>query len=310
LLFHYQDTSLSGKLMKMIQNIEMRHLRYFMTVAEELHFRKAAERLYISQPGLSRQIRQMEEDLGVQLFERNNRKVLLTPAGQYLKQEVSVLLKNLEEAFEHTQLMEKGQEGSIKLGYVGSAMQNVIPELLIKFREEHPTILFNLAEMDNARQVQALLNKEIDIGFVRLNQVPEDLQLHPVLSDTFSLVLPQNHPLDARNFHSLAQLKQASFILFEKNFSPVYFERVMSVFEQASFTPNVTHYTVHANTIFRLVENQFGVAIVPTSLKEGYDMRVKFIELTDIPARTVLSTVWNTKNRNPVLEKMLELVVK
>ncbi|HAS43111.1 MAG TPA: transcriptional regulator [Microscillaceae bacterium] len=294
----------------MIQNIEIRHLRYFMTVAEELHFRKAAERLYISQPGLSRQIRQMEEDLGVQLFERNNRKVQLTPAGQYLKKEVSVLLKNLEKAFEHTQLMEKGQEGSIKLGYVGSAMQNVIPELLIKFREVHPTILFNLTEMDNARQVQALLHKEIDIGFVRLNQVPENLQLHPVLHDTFSLVLPQNHPLDVNNFHSLTQLKQESFILFEKNFSPVYFERVMSVFEQAGFNPNISHYTVHANTIFKLVENQFGVAIVPTSLKEGYDMRVKFIELADIPARTVLSAVWNSQNRNPVLEKMLGILME
>ncbi|OJJ17325.1 transcriptional regulator [marine bacterium AO1-C] len=294
----------------MIQNIEIRHLRYFMTVAEELHFRKAAERLYISQPGLSRQIRQMEEDLGVKLFERTNRKVALTPAGQYLKQEVSVLLKSLEEAFEHTQLMEKGQEGSIKLGYVGSAMQNVIPDLLIRFREIHPTILFNLTEMDNAQQVKALLNKEIDVGFVRLNQVPEDLQLHPILSDTFSLVLPQNHSLDASNFESLTQLQNESFILFEKDFSPVYFERVMSVFEHAGFNPNITHYTVHANTIFRLVESQFGVSIVPTSLKEGYDMRVKFIELKDIPARAVLSIAWNTKNRNPVLEKMLELVVK
>ncbi len=293
----------------MIQNIELRHLRYFMMVAEELHFRKAAERLYISQPGLSRQIRQMEADLGVQLFERNNRKVILTPAGQYLKQEVGLLLKNLEEAFCHTQLLEKGQEGNIKLGYVGSAMQNVIPELLIKLRQIHPTILFNLTEMDNTRQVNALLHKEIDIGFVRLNQVPKDLQLHPVLNDTFSLVLPQNHALDAHSFQSLAQLQNESFILFEKNFSPGYFDRIMGVFEQAGFTPNITHYSVHANTIFRLVENQFGVSIVPTSLTQGYDMRIKFIELTNISARAVLSVAWNTKNRNPVLEKMLELVM-
>ena len=292
----------------MLQNVELRHLRYFLAVAEELHFHKAAERLNISQPGLSRQIRQLEENMGVQLFERNNRQVALTTAGQYLKQEVVLSLKNLEETFQHAQLMEQGQEGKIRLGYVGSAMQNVIPELLIKFRENHPTIHFNLSEMDNAQQVKALLNKEIDVGFVRLNQVPQDLQLHPVLNDTFSLVLPQNHPLDATNFESLKQLAKEPFILFEKTFSPVYFERVMSVFEHAGFTPLVTHYTVHANTIFRLVENHFGISIIPTSLKEGYAMRVKFIELTDIPARAVLSVAWNTKNRNPVLEKMLGLL--
>ena len=292
----------------MLHQIELRHIKYFLAVAEDLHFRKAAERLYISQPGLSRQIKQMEDDLGVQLFERNNRKVALTAAGTYLKQELTIVTKNLEEVLQHAKLLEEGKEGSVKLGYVGSAMQNVIPELLIKFRETHPTIRFSLTEMDNTGQVKALLNKDIDVGFVRLNQVPEGLELRPVLNDTFTLVLPANHPVDAANFGSLAQLKNEDFILFEKNYSPVYYERVLSVFEHAGFSPKVSHYTVHANTIFRLVENHFGVSIIPTSLKEGYNMNVKFIELTDIPIRAVLSVVWNKKNRNPTLGKILELL--
>lgn len=292
----------------MLHQIELRHLRYFLAVAEDLHFRKAAERLYISQPGLSRQIKQMEDDLGVKLFERNNRKVALTPAGTYLKQEVAMVIKNLEEVLQHAKLLEEGKEGSIKLGYVGSAMQNVIPELLIKFRETHPTIRFSLTEMDNTGQVKALLAKDIDVGFVRLNQVPEGLELRPVLNDTFTLVLPANHPLDAYSFESLDQLKDEEFILFEKNYSPVYYERVLSVFEHAGFSPRVSHYTVHANTIFRLVENHFGVSIIPTSLKEGYSMKVKFVELTNIPVRAVLSVIWNKKNRNPTLGKILELL--
>lgn len=292
----------------MSNQIELRHLKYFLAVAEDLHFRKAAERLYISQPGLSRQIKQMEDDLGVKLFERNNRKVVLTPAGIYLKKELSMVIKNLDEVLQHARLMEEGKEGSIKLGYVGSAMQNIIPELLLKFRETHPTIRFSLAEMNNTGQVNALLNKEIDVGFVRLNQVPEDLQLRPVLNDTFTLVLPANHPLSTYNFESLNQLEGEEFILFEKAYSPVYYERVMSLFEYAGFSPKVSHYTVHANTIFRLVENHFGISIIPTSLKEGYAMNVKFIELRDIPIRAVLSVVWNKKNRNPTLQKILELL--
>jgi len=160
--------------------------------------------------------------------------------------------------------------------------------------------------MDNALQIDALLKKNIDLGFVRLNQVPGDLDLKPVLKDTFALVLPKNHPINQDNFKSLKQFKEESFILFEKTYSPVYHERVMSIFETAGFSPIISHYTVHANTIFRLVENQFGISIIPSSLKEGYALNVKFIELHKIPQRAILSICWNRKNRNPILKKILE----
>src|SRR5210317_1288635 len=111
----------------MSNQIELRHLRYFSAVAEELHFRKAADRLFISQPGLSRQIKQMEQELGLELFERSNKKVYLTKAGKYLQHEVELILKNLDHTFSHTRLIDQGKEGEISFGYVGSAMQNVIP---------------------------------------------------------------------------------------------------------------------------------------------------------------------------------------
>ena len=288
--------------------LELRHLYYFLTVAELLHFRKAAEKLYISQPGLSRQIRQMEEKIGVKLFERNNRNVQLTQAGQYLKKEAFDILKNLEGAVDHAKLLGEGSEGKIKMGYVGSTMQNVIPDLLVRFREQHPEIKFSLKEMYNLRQIEALLSHEIDLGFVRLNEVPDDLAISPVFKDTFSIVLPKKHPISNKNFKSLKQFKKEAFILFEKNYSPAYYKSVMSVFEDAGFIPLVSHTTVHAHTIFKLVENGFGIAIIPTSLKLGYDLDIKFIELFKIPQRTVLSVVWNTKNRNPVLSEILHYI--
>ena len=292
----------------MSYQIELRHLKYFLAVADDLHFRKAAEKLYISQPGLSRQIRQMEDDLNVKLFERNNRNVVLTPAGLYLKKEASTLLKNLENALAHTKLLDEGAEGKIKLGYVGSTMQNVIPDLLVAFRKHHPEVRFSLKEMYNMRQIEALLSQEIDVGFVRLNEVPDELNIKPVFKDTFSLVLPENHSLSSDNFTSLSQLKHEPFILFEKDYSPAYYKSVMSIFDYGKFTPLVSHTTVHANTIFKLVENGFGIAIVPTSLKLGYDMPIKFIELSKIPQRTILSAVWNKKNRNPMLSKILKFI--
>lgn len=290
----------------MSNQIEIRHLKYFLAVAEDLHFRKAAERLFISQPGLSRQIKQMEESIGIQLFERTNKKVYLTKAGLYLKKEITLNLKNLDDIINHAQLLREGVEGQINFGYVGSAMQNVIPEMLLQIREKLPNIQFSLKEMDNPKQIDALLFQEIDLGFVRLNRVPKGLKIHPIFEDTFSLVLPKDHLISKDNFSSLSQLKEESFILFEQSYSPDYYNEVMNIFNESGFVPTISHNTVHASTIFKLVENNFGISIVPSALQLGYNMNIKFIELNKISQRTVLSLVWNSANRNPILKKILE----
>lgn len=294
----------------MSNQTEIRHFRYFLAVAEELHFRKAAEKLYIAQPGLSRQIKQMEYNLGVQLFIRNNKKVSLTPAGQYLKKELSIALQHIDNILDYARLLNEGQEGHLKMTYVGSAMQNIIPELLIEMRSAYPNIRFTLEEIDNYKQVDALVSQMVDIGFVRLNELPPELNIKPIWREHFALVLPENHPIDQHNFKGIDTLASESFILFDKSYSPAYHGQVMSIFEGAGFIPNVSHNTVHANTIFRLVENNFGIAIVPFSLRLGYDMKVKFIELKNIPQRAVLYMTWSKQNSNPALTKLLTLMGK
>ncbi len=292
----------------MRHQIEIRHLRYFLAVAEELHFRKAADKLFVSQPGLSRQIKQMEEELGFALFERSNKRVTLTKAGKYLKDEVEHIIKNLEDTFDHAQLIHEGMEGQISFGYVGSAMQNVIPELILRIREDYPNIHYSLREMENPEQIDALLLNDVDLAFVRLEKVPKGLDIRPVFEDTFSLVLPEKYELEHINLENLVQFKNEDFILFDQSYSPAYYEQVMQIFKQSGFQPNISHNTVHASTIFRLVENNLGLSIVPSSLKLGYNMKVKFIELDKIPQRTILSVAWNTANRNPILGKILSKV--
>ncbi len=292
----------------MSNQLELRHFRYFLAVAEELHFRKAAERLYISQPGLSRQIKQLETELGIVLFERHNRKVRLTQAGNYLKNELTLTFKNIDDVLYHAKLLTDGIDGNLKFGYVGSAMQKVIPELLLKFKKKHPGILFSLTEMDNNMQIEALLKQEIDMGFVRLERVPRGLSLKPIFEDTFSLVLPKTHRINESNFENLTQLKDDSFISFNASYSESYYEKVMQIFDDSGFTPLISHFTVNASSIFRLVENNFGVSIVPTSLKLGYNLDIKFIELKNIPQRTTLRVVWNNSNTNPILESFLNVV--
>ena len=294
----------------MSYQLELRHLRYFLAVAEELHFRKAAERLFISQPGLSKQIKELEQHLDLQLFDRHNRKVALTPAGAYLKKELSHYFNGLEQIIEHSKLLDRGIVGNLKLGYVGSAMQQIIPDLLLAFRNLHPKILFSLKEMDNQTQIEGLLSQEIDLAFVRLENLPRGLKTHPVLRESFCLVLPQSHPIDSKSFKNLGQFKNESFILFDQKYSPSYYQKVMQLFEDSGFAPKVSHNTIHSNTIYKLVENNFGISIVPKSLQLKPQKGVKFIELNKLPHRTVLSAVWDPSNRNPALENILQLIKK
>ncbi|MEQ9289928.1 MAG: LysR family transcriptional regulator [Cyclobacteriaceae bacterium] len=288
--------------------IELRHFRYFLAVAETLHFRKAAEKLYVSQPGLSRQIKQMETLLGARLFERDRKKVVLTPAGEYFKAEAKYVLQHIDKVYQHTHLIDAGVKGEVKVGFVGSAMQKVIPQLLIRSNTKYPGINFSFEEMSNSNQVDKLVSDTLDVGFLRLNRVPGTLDVKPIFEETFSLVLPENHPVHPGAFESMAQMANESFILFQPTYSPLYFDKVMSICEDQGFRPKVVHNTVHANTIFRLVENGMGVSIVPSSLQNGVDLKIKFIELKKIPQRAILYVAWNKSNRNPSFFKFKQVI--
>ena len=292
----------------MSYQIELRHIKYFLAVAEELHFRNAAERLFISQPGLSRQIKALELELGVILFERHTRKVVLTKVGEYLKVSFALQLKTLSHTLENAKMLHDGKKGALKIGYVGSAMQEVIPNLLLRFEKDNSNILFNLREIDNQQQIEDLLSFSIDIGFVRLERVAKSLEIKIILKENFCLVLPQKHPINQNNFKNLTQFKNESFILFDAAYSSSYYEKVMQIFDNCGFTPLISHNTIHSSSIYKLVENNFGISIVPKSLTQKSGHKIKFIELDMIPQKTTLSVIWNKKNTNPILMDVLNLL--
>lgn len=294
----------------MSYQLELRHFRYFLAVADALHFRKAAETLCISQPGLSRQIKQMEAILGTALFVRDKKKVDLTPAGSFLKGEIEFIVNHLERTKKQVRAISEGNQGEVRIGFLGSAMQKVIPGLLVKLQRSFPKVNTSLEELSNRAQIEALIKDQLDLGFVRLARVPKGLQIAPVHEDSFSVVLPKDHVLNAQNFEGMGQLKKEEFILFAQEYSPLYYDTVMSICEDAGFRPKVSHKSVHAQTIFKLVENHLGIAIVPTSLQYGFQMDVKFIELRKVPQRAILSAVWKEDNRNPALEHCIRLLWK
>jgi len=246
--------------------------------------------------------------LGVVLFHRHNRKVELSNTGKFLKEELTRNLKNLDTIFSHAKLLNDGLGGDLKLGYVGSAMNQIIPDLLLEFEKSNQDIVVSLKEMDNQKQIESLMSDDIDLGFVRLERVPRGIEIKPILKEPFCVVLPKKHPLDSSNFKGISQLKEEPFILFDSVYSASYFEKVMQIFDDAGFVPNVSHNTIHAASIYKLIENGFGVSIVPKSLVSKSYRSLKFIELSNTPHRTTLSAVWNKKSRNPVLRKILEFV--
>lgn len=285
--------------------MELRHLTYFKAVAEELNFRKAAERLFISQPGLSRQIKQLEELLEVKLFDRDQKRVALTRAGIFLKSEVDFVLNHFELTRSQLKLIAAGKIGELRIGFLGSASNQVLPDLLGKLNLNQPLISTSLEELSNSMQVEMIEKDKLDLGFVRLASVPSDLEMKVVLRDSFSLVVPKDHPIREQEFVSVEQFKDESFVLFSSDYSNLYYEQIIGICRDAGFSPKIRHKSVHALTIFKLVENGMGVAIVPTSLKEGYELNVRFMEIPDIRQFTELSAIWKAENRNPALKQVL-----
>lgn len=288
--------------------IEFRHLRYFKVVAEELHFRKASEKLFITQPGLSRQIKQLEEELGVLLFIRSKRQVELTEAGKYLYDESRNLLNQLEGVKRSIQLIDKGEEGELRIGFVGSAMQQAIPGLLLKLKNHFPKIHTSLQEMSNKDQIFGIEHNQLDIGFIRAKDAPEGISSQQIFKDNFSLVLPKGHPATQESFTDLSEFSEESFILFSSDYSRTYYNKIMSIFDDHGFSPKISHRSVHANTIFRLVENGLGIAIVPTSLKHGFELDIKFIELKNVKQTTYLSLIWKEGKENRLIKKFTSLL--
>jgi DNA-binding transcriptional LysR family regulator len=290
--------------------LELRHFRYFLAVAEELSFSKASVKLFISQPGLSKQIRLMEETLGVKLFDRNKRNVALTKAGEYLKGEIEFINSHLEATKRNLKTIAEGNDGEVRIGFLGSAMQNIIPDLLVNLDKKHPKIKTTLEELSNISQINAIEHDQLDLGFVRLARVPEGIEKHPVFKDSFSVVLPKNHHLNEDNFKNIGQLAEENFILFSSDYSPYYYNKIMGICEDKGFTPKISHKSVHALTIFKLVENGLGVAIIPTTMQEGFNLKIKFLKIKNIKQTAELSVVWKKDNRNPCLNKVLELLLK
>lgn len=292
----------------MTNQLEIRHFEYFLVLAETLHYRKAAERLFISQSALSQQIARLETILGQALFIRTNRKVNLSQAGVLFQKEAELIINQLQQSMERWQLGIKGGEGILRIGFVGSAMQVYLPPIIKQFSVECPRIKFYLHDLSNKDQLVALEKKQLDIGFMRAKNLPNTMKNISVFKENFSLVLPANHPITADNFKDMGQLADESYILFPNERSQMYYQQIINLCSDCGFSPQISHQSIHGPTIFKLVESGLGISIVPNSLRDEYNYQVRFIELTNIPQQTELFAVWNKASDNAALPYFLDVL--
>ncbi len=288
--------------------MEFRQLRYFLMLAEELHFKRAAEKLFIVQPALTKQIQDLEAELGVKLFDRNKRNVRITHAGVYFKEEIRNMFNVLEKTKKEIQQIEKGKKGEIRIGYVGSCIHTFLPDLLKKLNHFYPDIHTYLSEMTSASQLLAVQKGELDIAFLRNPPVLNQLGQRLVFSENFALVLPKNHALNQQNFEGMHQVSAEKFILPTKSDGEIYHQLQWSICEEAGFVPKIAHETVHGHTSLKLVESGLGISLIPFSFKDVSNLEIKFIELKDIHQKAEITTVWNLKNLNASLTYLLELL--
>ncbi len=286
--------------------MELRHLRYFLAVAEELHFRRAAERLHISQPPLSQQVRALEAELGVVLLERNRRGVALTPAGSVFLAEARVILAAVDTAAESARSVARGAAGRLSIAFVGSAMHSALPAVLRAHRLAFPQVELALRELPTGGQAEALRAGRIDVGVIRPPVDEPDLTVETIHSEPVVVALPDGHRLAAREQVALGDLLGEGFVLLARRETPGLHDTLLRALAEAGGAPRVVQEVREMQTVVGLVAAGLGVSLVPASVGADAHAGIAYRPVAD-PAPTVsLALAWRTADRSAVLDAFLE----
>jgi DNA-binding transcriptional LysR family regulator len=291
--------------------MELRHLRYFLAVAEELHFGKAAKRLHISQPPLSQQIRVLEEEMGVSLFDRTRRRVELSEAGKAFLPEAKSALLKAESAVSIAQRAARGEVGDLRIGYSGSATFHPrISRILGRFRSSYPSIRLIVSDIPTRAQEKALIEGTLDIGIVRppLEHGVSELQLMVIAQEPMCVALPSEHPLATRERLSLTDLVGEPFVLYHRSENRSTFDRIMAACEKAGFAPRVAQEAPHFASIVGMVAAGLGVALVPDSVSKLAAEGVEYRPISRPAPMIALGVAWLAGNKLQVVRSFEKTV--
>ncbi|WP_306590218.1 LysR family transcriptional regulator [Geothrix sp. 21YS21S-4] len=287
--------------------MELRQIKYFLAVAEELHFRRAAEVVHVAQPALSQQIRHLEEELRVTLFERSNRKVLLTPAGKVFYERAKVLMENARAAMQEAQRVDRGEAGSLTLGFVSTAALDVIPAALKHFQTQAPSAQIVLKELGPDDQIDCLHRGQLDLGVLHAVLKDDDLRTQVLTRERFVAALPRTPEFTRMRRVDLRRLACETAILPIRHAAHGYYEFVLGAYSQAGVVPARILHTRLIQTGLMLVAGGLGVALVPESFSRNLQMKdLIYRPLLTHPPLLELIAVWRHDNASPLLARFIE----
>ncbi|BDU27238.1 LysR family transcriptional regulator [Flavobacterium sp. GSB-24] len=280
--------------------MELRHLKYFLAVAEELNFTKASEKLFISQPPLSRQIAELEEELQAKLFIRNNKKVELTEAGKYFEKEVKTLFQDLERISLKTKKIAENVSGEFRIAYISSIYSAVISDLIKHLKSQFPYVNFKLFEVSTTKQITALEQGKIEMGIIRSPIQSPKIKAHLWFKDGFSIVFNKNM-IQLKSEKDILDLRDETFVFFNKDYAPHYHEVLLELCAFYGFTPKIIHEANNINSIVQLVKNGLGISIVPSNIaKNNQDSEIGFIELKKVNLSTDVSLITSKEDDSEI----------
>ncbi len=284
--------------------IDLRQLRYFVTLADTLHFGRAAAQLHISQPPLSRQIAALEESIGVELVARNSRHVALTPAGRHFHEQAVRLFQSIEAAVNSTRAVARGERGVLHVGFTMSAAWNVMPPLTRIFGESHADVRLQLTEVLPSELGESLLSGVIDVGIAFSWQRADGLEYMPIHTEPLCAVLPKNHRLARQEVIDVVELAGEPFVTVPVAAAPALFELVMGCCRDHGFEPHIRLQTLLQQTIVNLVAEGLGVSLVPQSMGK---IRLEGAVFRPVgrPRIVEQGVIWAARNSNPCLTPFL-----
>jgi DNA-binding transcriptional LysR family regulator len=286
--------------------LDLRLLRSFVVVAEELHFTRAAERLGIAQPPLSQQIRRIEDKVGYALFLRGTRSVELTQAGRSLLVTARRLFDQASFGIEAARRAGRGEIGRLRIGFPTSIALTVLPTIIRSYRVNYPDVDLELRELATTPQHEALEAGSIDIGFLREARSDEAIASETIFTESFVAVLPHDHPLTKKRQISITSLAREKFILFPRSIGPEFHDRITGLCRDAGFEPRVTQEASEWHTIAALVEAGLGISLAPASINRLHLDHVVYKPIAKSSARTAVVMCWRRDGTEPPLDRFLE----
>jgi len=288
--------------------IDTKRLRLFATVAETLHFGRAADRLGMTQPPLTAQIKRLEEELGTPLFVRSSRRVALTPAGAALHAEARRILADLDRAAALARLTGEGRAGPLRLGFVSTADYSLLPPLLRRFRETYPEIELVLREMTTDAQLHAFASHRLDVGLLVAPPPLDGLETAPLIDESLLVAIPEDHALAAgTGAVDIARLAGMPFVSFERDTAPAFYDLVMAFARSSGLRPRIVQSAVQMQTIIGLVSAGLGLAIVPACMRNLRRRGVVYRPVTPEPPPFRTAIAWPTVGAPPSAARFVEM---